>query len=90
MLVPSSPENHCGTAVDAARDSKYCPEIKTMPRAAPRGYPPQPKPRSGEFLRLISLRKGFELKIGFKWVQIHHRKRKKSIRAASQTIFKEI
>lgn len=42
----SSPEAPC---VDAARDSQYCPQDapKIHPRAAPRGNPPTPKPRSG-------------------------------------------
>ncbi len=50
MLVPTSPENHRNSVVDAARDTNYCPDAKTMPRAAPRGgnKTPQPKPRSGE------------------------------------------
>lgn len=44
MLVsPGSPEGPC---VDAARDSMYCPqEVQDIPRAAPRGNPPTPKPR---------------------------------------------
>lgn len=49
MLVPTSPENHRNSVVDAA-NSNYCQEIRSMPRAAPRGYPPQPKPRSGEII----------------------------------------
>lgn len=46
MLVsPGSPEGPC---VDAARDSMYCPqEAQAVPRAAPRGNLPTPKPRSG-------------------------------------------
>lgn len=45
MLVPpGSPEGPC---VDAARDSLYCPQESMIPRPAPRGYPPTPKPRSG-------------------------------------------
>ncbi|KAJ6645771.1 Protein spire [Pseudolycoriella hygida] len=45
MLVsPGSPEGPC---VDAARDSMYCPqEAQAIPRAAPRGNPPTPKPRA--------------------------------------------
>lgn len=50
MLVSGgSPEE---ASVDAARDSKYCPQEphhKPPPRAAPRGNPPTPKPRSGNF-----------------------------------------
>ena len=48
MLVPTSP------SVDAARDSMYCPpelqEQSSTPQAAPRVFPPQPKPRSGDDL----------------------------------------
>lgn len=52
MLVsPGSPEGPC---VDAARDSMYCPqEVQAVPRAAPRGNPPTPKPRSGNGLLFV-------------------------------------
>lgn len=48
MLVPTSP------SVDAARDSMYCPpeteQQSSTPQAAPRAFPPQAKPRSGDDL----------------------------------------
>lgn len=48
MLVPTSP------SVDVARDSMYCPpesqQQSSTPQAAPRVFPPQPKPRSGDDL----------------------------------------
>lgn len=47
MIVPSSPDGPC---VDAARDSMYCmQDTQGVPKAAPRGHPPTPKPRSGIF-----------------------------------------
>ncbi len=44
LMSPGSPEGPC---VDAARDSMYCPQdiVQVVPRAAPRGNPPTPKPR---------------------------------------------
>lgn len=43
-MSSGSPEGPC---VDAARDSMYCPQdlVQAVPRAAPRGNPPTPKPR---------------------------------------------
>lgn len=44
-----SPQDAPNNVVDAARDLMYCPQDPpSVPRAAPRGNPPTPKPRSGK------------------------------------------